>query len=307
MLLEVRYASEFEYAGAVRESHNMLRACPVTDDHQRLMSYAVTVEPSTRMLSHTDYWGTRVDEFGIRPPHERLLVVAESVVDTSVRPVPDEIEVPLAAYETDEVVLGHHELLQRSPHTAWDDALAEVARSSVEESSVAGSAGSGEGSAVAAIQAIHDRVVDIVDYVPGATFVGMDVNQVMIQGQGVCQDFAHLAVAMCRSVGIPARYVSGYLYTSDQTTGEAPVEAEVEIQTHAWIEALVPGWGWWALDPTNRSNVGEQHIKIGHGRDYDDVLPLRGTYHGPADHLLGVQVRISRESLSALAAMTFDQ
>jgi len=297
MLLEVRYASEFEYAGPVRESHNMLRACPATDHHQRMMSYAVTVEPTSRMLSHLDYWGTRVDEFGIRPPHDRLVVVAESVVDTSVRPVPDDVDVAVSAYAADEIVLGHHELLQRSPHTSWGDAVAGVARAAI----------AGEESAVPAIQTIHDRVVEIIDYVPGATFVGMDVNQVMDQGQGVCQDFAHLAVAMCRSVGIPARYVSGYLYTSDQTTGEEPVEPEVEIQTHAWIETLVPGWGWWALDPTNRSNVGEQHIKIGHGRDYDDVLPLRGTYHGPAEHLLGVQVRISRESLSAMEAMTFDQ
>ncbi len=288
MLLEVRYTSEFSYPTPVRQSHNMLRACPVTDGSQRLVSYQVRVDPAARVLSHVDYWGTRVDEFGVRAPHCDLLVVAESVVETSDRPVPTGIATPRSDYTSDEILLGHHEYLQAGPHTNWGPELAELARTAV----------AGTGTAVDAVEAIHDVVANTVAYVPGATFVGMDVNAVLEQRQGVCQDFAHLAIAMCRSVGVPARYVSGYLYTTDQTTAATPDEPEVEIQTHAWIEALIPGWGWWALDPTNRSAVGELHIKIGHGRDYDDVLPMRGTYHGPAAHGLGVSVRISRDNLS---------
>jgi transglutaminase-like putative cysteine protease len=103
-----------------------------------------------------------------------------------------------------------------------------------------------------------------------------------------------------RSAGIPARYVSGYLYARDQSVGTAPAEPEIEIQTHAWVEALIPGWGWWSLDPTNPEPVGERHIKIGHGRDYDDVLPLRGVFHGAEEHHLGVRVQISRERLSQM-------
>jgi transglutaminase-like putative cysteine protease len=106
---------------------------------------------------------------------------------------------------------------------------------------------------------------------------------------------------MYRSVGIPARYVSGYLYAADQTRAVAPDEAELSVQTHAWIEVFVPDHGWWALDPTNNQTVGELHVKIGHGRDYEDVMPLRGVYHGGAGHDLGVQVQISRERLSQLA------
>jgi transglutaminase-like putative cysteine protease len=127
----------------------------------------------------------------------------------------------------------------------------------------------------------------------------MEVADVLAQGKGVCQDFSHLGIAMYRSVGIPARYVSGYLYAADQTVATAPEEPELTVQTHAWVEVLVPGHGWWALDPTNASPVGELHVKIGHGRDYEDVMPLRGVYHGGAEHDLGVQVRISRERLSA--------
>jgi transglutaminase-like putative cysteine protease len=105
---------------------------------------------------------------------------------------------------------------------------------------------------------------------------------------------------MFRSQGIPARYVSGYLYSADQTEAVRPSDPEVEIQTHAWVEAFVPDHGWWALDPTNDQPAGELHIKIGHGRDYQDVMPLRGVYHGAADHQLGVRVQITRERLAQM-------
>lgn len=106
---------------------------------------------------------------------------------------------------------------------------------------------------------------------------------------------------MYRSIGIPARYVSGYLYAADQTRAVAPDEPELSVQTHAWIEVFVPGHGWWGLDPTNNQTVGELHVKIGHGRDYEDVMPLTGVYHGGSDHDLGVRVAISREQLSPMA------
>ncbi|MBK9181356.1 MAG: transglutaminase family protein [Acidimicrobiales bacterium] len=100
---------------------------------------------------------------------------------------------------------------------------------------------------------------------------------------------------MCRSVGIPARYVSGYLFTSDDRTGADVVGGDVAwVQTHAWFEAAVPGHGWLALDPTNGAEVGLRHVKIGHGRDYDDVPPLRGAFSGPAVHGLDVAVEIRR-------------
>jgi transglutaminase-like putative cysteine protease len=136
---------------------------------------------------------------------------------------------------------------------------------------------------------------------PGTTKVGVDVNEVLANGEGVCQDFSHVALAMYRAAGFPARYVSGYLYAADQSVGAAPAAAEIEVQTHAWVEVAVPGFGWWALDPTNDHDVGERHVKIGHGRDYDDAPPLRGVYHGEEDHQLGVRVQISREEMESFA------
>jgi transglutaminase-like putative cysteine protease len=141
---------------------------------------------------------------------------------------------------------------------------------------------------------IHRRVGALLAYRPGTTYVGVDVDDVLDRGEGVCQDYAHLAIAMCRSVGIPARYVSGYLFTDDDASGTDVDSDQVQVQTHAWFEVAIPDFGWLSLDPTNRQAVGLRHVKIGHGRDYDDVSPLRGTYSGPPDATLDVAVEMRR-------------
>jgi transglutaminase-like putative cysteine protease len=124
----------------------------------------------------------------------------------------------------------------------------------------------------------------------------VDVNEVLAKGQGVCQDYAHLAIALCRSVGIPARYVSGYFFAASEATGAEVEGDEVTVQTHAWFEAAIPGWGWMALDPTNALQVGQRHITIGHGRDYDDVPPVRGIYTGGGRPNTDASVEIRRQS-----------
>lgn len=289
MHLAIRYVSRFTYDGPVRESHNMLRACPADTPRQRLLAYRVRTFPASRLITFTDYWGTRVDAFGITEPHSSLEVIAEAEVETQGAGGPVDADAALDAY-TDELRRQYAEYLQESPHARWDRRLASMAQDAI----------AGKTSAVDAIGAIEEVVRTTLDYAPGTTFIGVDVASLVDSGAGVCQDFAHLGIALARSVGIPARYVSGYLYAADQATGDMPRQAEVEIQTHAWFEVLVPGWGWWALDPTNPGDVGERHVEIGHGRDYDDVMPLRGVYHGDPEHELGVSVQISRDALSAV-------
>jgi transglutaminase-like putative cysteine protease len=286
--LEIRYVSDFRYPGRVRESHNILRARPATDDYQRLISYRATVQPPARVHSYLDYWGTWVDAFGVRRPHDRLVIVADSVVEVAERPAP-RTGYPLAVYRDEDLRGAHWAYLQPSPHAGWSPEVDELARQAV--------AGVDDG--LDALVAIHDAVEGALEYTRGATYVGMDLSEVVAAGKGVCQDYAHLALAMYRVAGIPARYVSGYFYAEDQSVGVAPETAEIGVQTHAWVEVLVPGWGWWGIDPTNSTAVSSRHAKIGHGRDYDDVMPLRGTYHGDPEHSLDVAVRISREQMSA--------
>ena len=148
---------------------------------------------------------------------------------------------------------------------------------------------------VSLVLALHRVTGARLVYAPGATDIGDPVEDVLAQGKGVCQDYAHLAVALCRSQGIPARYVSGYLFTRDDSTGADVDDGDVvDVQTHAWFEAAVPGFGWLALDPTNQQEVGVRHVKIGHGRDYDDVQPLRGVFAGSATPTVDPRVEIRR-------------
>ena len=131
-------------------------------------------------------------------------------------------------------------------------------------------------------------------YEKGVTDIGTPVSDVLHGGAGVCQDFAHLAVALARSVGIPARYVSGYLFSADDATADRTDQPVVHVQTHAWIEAAIPGTGWFPLDPTNGRKVDEMHVKVGHGRDYDDVSPFRGVHQGVASASLEAAVEIRK-------------
>jgi transglutaminase-like putative cysteine protease len=288
MRMDIRYVTRFDYAEAVRESQNELRACPVSDHHQQLLSYRVTTSPSSRILSTTDYWGTRVDAFGIRSPHGSLEIVAEAVVET--QPASRIVASPRFHEVADLDFRDEHtEYLVASPHVSWGPGISAVARR------CADTVGD---DLISLVLALYRAGGAALSYVPGATYVGVEVEDVLTRGEGVCQDYAHLVIAMCRSLGIPARYVSGYLFSSDDATGELGDHDLVNVQTHAWIEVAIPGNGWWALDPTNQGEVGEQHVKIGHGRDYDDVPPLKGAFSGPSAHELSVDVQMRRMSQS---------
>ena len=294
MRLDIRYLTRFRYATAISESQNELRACPATDHRQALVHYHVTTEPASRVASYLDYWGTRVDTFGIREPHAQLEVVAEATVETQV-PVRPRTAVPTASLQEARFHDLHLEFLQPSPHVSWSSGVARAAHEL---------AAGVDDDVVALAQAVHDRVADL-EYRTGVTAVGVSVDEVFSEGGGVCQDFAHLAAAMLRELGVPARYVSGYLFTADDATGEDVIDDEVEVETHAWVEAAIPGWGWFALDPTNRQDVGERHVTIGRGRDYDDVAPLRGVFVGDQRHELDVSVSMRRLALAPLGDVAF--
>ena len=292
MRLDIRYTTRFRYAGAVSESQNELRACPATDDHQALVHYHVTTLPSSRVASYLDYWGTRVDTFGVRAAHELLEVVAEATVETAPA-APEPGPVPWDALLDQRFRDIHQEFLQRSPHVGWHD--------EVEQAAVACRT-TGGNDVVAVVMAVHDRVAAL-DYRSGETYVGVGVDEVLLAGAGVCQDFAHLAIAMYRAVGIPARYVSGYLFAVDDATGADAETDVVDVETHAWVEVAIPGHGWLALDPTNRQTVGERHVTIGRGRDYDDVSPFRGVFSGHESHRLEVSVTMRRLATAPLGGV----
>jgi transglutaminase-like putative cysteine protease len=290
MHLAIRYVSHFRYPEPAWDSHNVLRACPMTTPTQRLLDYRLDVEPRPMATWHVDAWGTRVDTFAIRESHRELRVVARSEVETGPLPGPsaEALAQPRSVYVDAGVRDANWVWLQRTAHTHWGGAIAELAERVTHGATTVGEV----------ITTVDRAAHEALRYQPGATHVGAAVEDVLAGGAGVCQDFVHLALSLYRASGVAARYVSGYFYALDAADGSAPEAEEIAVQTHAWVEVLVPGWGWWGLDPTNLLPAGERHVKIGHGRDYDDVLPLRGVYYGTSQHRLSVEVGMSRGQLA---------
>ena len=291
MRLDIQYRMHFCYSDAVTESQSEVRVRPRDDDCQRVLSYRLTSRPWVRVLQAFDYWGTAVEHIGIRLPHTELELLAEATVETGPRPAPTEA-CPVAVLADGDYRYAHLELLAASQHVHWDSGDAVERR--------AASAVAGASSVQEMVSAVVVDVRGALTYQQGATDIGITLTELLTGGAGVCQDFAHLATGMLRSVGVPSRYVSGYLFAVDETAPDAVSADVASVQTHAWIEVALPGSGWWALDPTNGSEVGERHVVIGCGRDYGDVPPVRGAFMGSGSAEVDAEVVIGRQAESAL-------
>jgi transglutaminase-like putative cysteine protease len=242
----------------------------------------VRVDPETRLNQHLDYFGTTVIEFGISRPHEHLSIDVRARVRTTSPEVPPETDWSAVEDRAYDAAAGEFLLLDGSePDDVAIDELVGETRAD---------------SPLGTAQRLLDVIPDRFEYRAGVTYVGSTVGDLLAAGAGVCQDFAHLALLLLRRHGIGARYVSGYLWAPSD--GD---EASAEVETHAWVEALLPGadgLAWVALDPTNRQLGGETHVKIGHGRHYADVPPIKGVYRGMEGSELSASVRMTRSDVS---------
>jgi transglutaminase-like putative cysteine protease len=279
---EIRHRMHFDYGSPVSESQNEIRVRPLDGAHQRVETYRLTSDPAARVLSIMDYWGTNVDHLGIRSLHEEMEIVAEASVVTTA-PEPVSADPPAAALDDPAFRTSHWEFEHPSPHVQWNEELAAQARS------MSGSEPSVRGKILALVE--HTR--SLLRYEQGTTEIGVSLVELVAGGRGVCQDYAHLSIGLLRSVGIPARYVSGYLFAADETNLD-DAESTVNVQTHAWIEAALPGYGWWGVDPTNGGLTGERHVVIGRGRDYADVPPVRSVFTGSAEARVNAEVVIAK-------------
>ena len=287
MRLDIQYRMHFRYSEPVTESQNEVRVRPREDDWQRVLSYRLAAKPQVPVLQAVDYWGTVVEHLGVRTGHRELELLASASVETMPRPAPTEDPSVVALAEAD-FRAAHFEMLAPSPHVQWtpDDAVARRAAA----------AASGASTVIETVAAVVDEVRGTLAYQAGATDIGVSLAELLEGGAGVCQDYAHLAIGMMRSVGIPARYVSGYLFAADEAASGTEAADVVSVQTHAWIEVAVLGSGWWALDPTNGSEVGERHVVIGCGRDYGDVPPVRGAFMGSGTAEVDAEVVIGKRT-----------
>jgi transglutaminase-like putative cysteine protease len=281
--LRIRHVTGFSYPNEVSASYNEARMLPVHDEGQYVLSSALRVEPVAVSHEYEDYWGTRVASFEVLAAHRQLSLTATSVVEVGDRPSLDRPvgwdELPaLAGSRT-----AHVEQLAATPSTSASADLHDLAVSIRR----------GDEAPAAVARAIATAVGDRMEYKQGVTSVRTTAEHAWDARAGVCQDIAHVTLAALRSVGIPARYVSGYLHPQP----DAPIGQTVTGESHAWVEWLTDASGaWTGFDPTNRIDIGERHVVVGRGRDYNDVPPLRGVYAGSASAELFVTVELTREA-----------
>ncbi|MPY63362.1 transglutaminase family protein [Streptomyces spongiae] len=260
--LRIRHVTRVPYAQPAASSHNEVRMTPLTLPTQTTLDARVLVNPSTPTWSYWDYWGTQVTGFDLMEPHADLTITATSLVETS---PPDPVPQAPAWAEVAEATQRTRLLEYAAPtsRTTVTDALVERARE----------AAAGLDPHETAV-AVSSLVADRVSYVPGSTGVTTSAAEAWEQGAGVCQDIAHLTLGLLRGLGLPARYVSGYLHPER----EAELHRPVAGQSHAWVEYWAGDWT--GYDPTNRTRADESHVVVGRGRDYDDVTPHKGVYRG---------------------------
>jgi transglutaminase-like putative cysteine protease len=274
--MRVVHVTGYAYRTPVTASYNEARLTPRSDSRQNVIINRVETTPATRSYRYVDYWGTAVTAFDLHAPHTELQVTSSSVVETD-KPEPPVASVDWAGLDSPAVLDRFHEVLVPTAYTPFSKRIERTARSLAK-------ARDPHEAVLATAQWVHNEL----RYVPGTTGVHSSGLDALAESNGVCQDFAHLTLMLLRSMGIPARYVSGYLHPNpDAATGEA-----IEGESHAWIQAWTGGW--WNYDPTNDAEINEQYISVGFGRSYADVTPLKGIYLGRDSSDLDVVVEMTR-------------
>ena len=292
----IRYLTEYRYDHPVTDNLNALRVRPATTATQRVDDFHVRVDPEARLQRHLDYFGTEVIEFGVATPHDHLTIDVRARVVTAEPPaVPS---APLGGARRACLPRGRRRVPARRDERAGRHRRGRPLRRVLEE--LVGRPRRHPARDRPGALRPHPGPLHVP---PGRDLRGVDDAGPHRRGAGVCQDYVHLALILLRRMGIAARYVSGYLWAAPEDDGDS----SLEVETHAWIEALLPSEGgrgepvWVGFDPTNRRAAGETHVKIGHGRHYPDVPPVKGVFRGVATAELDARVTMTRQDPQASA------
>lgn len=288
MLLDIRHQTEYRYSGPVRESQMEVRMQPRKTPLQRLVTFDLTVDPGAQVFSYLDHLGNTVQHFDVAQPHSGLTLNAHMLVETSAPP-PLRETLDQAAWDvllSDKTRSQCFDLLRPHGFAAPSEKLAAFSAAlDLDEP--------GKADPLTAVRRLTARLYEGLAYSPGVTEADSPIDLALEQRSGVCQDFSHIMIAICRGWGVPARYVSGYLFTDREHDRSRP------DASHAWVEVFLPGLGWVGFDPVNNAIAGERHVAVGWGRDYSDVPPSRGVFKGDAESELFVAVSTARSDEAA--------
>jgi transglutaminase-like putative cysteine protease len=289
MRYDITHRTTYGYGASISVSHHLAHLHPRELPSQQITDFKLSVEPAPAgNAERVDYYGNTTTFFTINSPHDRLVVSARSRAQITAAPLPAAAQTPAWQLVRDrcasDVLTPDSEMGEfrfDSPHIVRRPGFADYAAASFPQD-----------------RPLLEGVIDFIwriyrdfQFDPRATTVATPVDEVFKKRRGVCQDFAHLAIACLRSLGLPARYVSGYLETLPPPGKRRLIGADA---SHAWFSVWCPGHGWIDADPTNNLLPGDRHITVAWGRDYGDVSPLRGVVVGGTGHSLGVSVDVAR-------------
>lgn len=272
MRLEICHRTLYRYAQPVKESSNDLRLKPVSNEHQTVEWHELTVQPTAQLRTYEDFYANVVHHFEVNAPHSELMIESRCRVATNRRNYLDLWATPVPLSRRAECVRMERcfDYLQESTYVPHSPELWRLAVDTT----------FGQADMWQAAQALNRFVHSHLAYTPSATTALTSATDALERRVGVCQDFAHVLIGLCRSIQLPALYVSGYFYTPGAQA------------SHAWVEVYLPEIGWRALDPTHADQPDERYVKIAVGRDYGDVAPTRGHYKGTVQRTIQVDVDI---------------
>jgi len=284
MTFNIVHTTAYEYSAPAIESFTELRVRPRQSNRQIVHAHLTEVTPRAKLEEFTDYYGNTVEYLSVPYRHRCLSVTSRSTVETL--PHKDALSgLDLSVSEAVRVNWSHRrelfDFLMPSRHAPITPELEAFSKQLLPSSA----------SFAESMLGMCRYIYDHFKYVPGVTEVRTPLSDVLEKKQGVCQDFAHLMIALIRCAGLPARYVSGYIETQPVVGADGMVGATA---SHAWVEVYLPSGLWLGIDPTNDMLEGERHVQIGVGRDYGDVSPLRGVFKGAERQQLSVIVSVSR-------------
>ena len=280
MIYSVRHVTIFGYEPAVRESIMEVRMQPRSEGRQRCLNFQLTVNPTTNVMHYRDFMGNSVHHFDIAGSHAEAKITAQGLVEVESGDLPfagaagswDDLDALTATED-------HWEMMLPSQFTEPTEEVEKLAKEIDCER---------RGNLFEFLTEINQSMWQNFAYVPKSTKVDSPIDEALSNRNGVCQDFAHIMIALLRRLKVPTRYVSGYLCHEAESK-----DRSLDGASHAWVEVLVPKLGWVAFDPTNNLLAADRHIRVAIGRDYADVPPTRGVYKGETTSELSVSVTVS--------------
>ena len=291
----IQHLTRFDYEHPVCESAMEIRMQPRGDGNQRCLTFSLSVSPRCRVFSYRDHLGNQVHHFDIPGEHRQLVIVAHSLVEQQqLGQVPNRL-FPVAWQELD-VLLAQGDFWEMLLPSTFAEPT-EALRALAAEWKIVR-----RDDPLSMLHEISRNVFNNFEYLPRSTKVDSPIDVALGARRGVCQDFAHIMIALARMVGIPCRYVSGYLCHGDEPEIGSD-ERNSPSATHAWVEAFLPRLGWVGFDPTNDLVANDRHIRTALGRDYADVPPTHGVYRGKTESELSVAVHVE----SSETAPPFDE